>query len=168
MTTTIQSSDAAQYMVAPAVQSDDEILAHAERILLDRLRVKRPIFDALTGARPAMQYVRHHLALAEREAFGVLFLDNKHRVLAVEDLFWGTVNSSEVHPREIVKRALHHNAAAAIIYHNHPSGDPEPSTADERLTRRIKDILSGVDVTLLDHLIVGSTDVLSFAERGLL
>lgn len=168
MTTTIQSSDAAHYTMTPAVQSDDEILAHAERILLDRLRVKRPIFDALTGAGPAMQYVRHHLALAEREAFGVLFLDNKHRVLAVEDLFAGTINSSEVHPREIVKRVLHHNAAAVIIYHNHPSGDPEPSTADERLTRRIKDILSVVDVTLLDHLIVGSTDVLSFAERGLL
>lgn len=166
MTTTIQSSDAAQYVVTPAVQSDDEIVAHAERILLDRLRVKRPIFGALTSTGPAMQYVRHHLVLAEREVFGVLFLDNKHQVLAVEDLFWGTIAAASVYPREIVKRALHHNAKAVIIYHNHPSGDPAPSAADERLTQRIKDILSVVDVTLLDHLIVGSTSVLSFAERG--
>jgi DNA repair protein RadC len=104
----------------------------------------------------------------EHEVFGCLYLDNRHRLLAWEELFRGTLNGTAVYPREIVKRVLDHNAAAVILVHNHPSGVAEPSRADELLTGRVKEALQLVDVRLLDHLVVGDGEVVSFSERGLI
>ncbi len=98
----------------------------------------------------------------------VIFLDAQHRVLAVEELFSGTLTQTSVYPREVVKRSLHHNAAAVIFAHNHPSGVPEPSQADESLTEALQAALNLVDIRVLDHFIVAGNQVLSFAERGLL
>jgi DNA repair protein RadC len=98
----------------------------------------------------------------------VLFLDAQNRVAAQEELFAGTLTQTAVHPREVVKRALHHNAAAVIFAHNHPSGVAEPSRADELLTRALKEALALVEVKVLDHFVVAGNQALSFAERGLL
>lgn len=109
-------------------------------------------------------------ALRDRrhEVFCCLFLDNRHRVLAFEELFRGTIDSTAVYPREVVLQALHRNAAAVILAHNHPSGVAEPSDADRLITRRIRDALELVDVRLLDHLVVGDGNCVSLASRGLL
>lgn len=100
------------------------------------------------------------------EVFTCLFLDTRLRVISCEDLFHGTINSASVHPREVVRRALHHNAAAVILAHNHPSGVAEPSPADRRITRQLIEALGMFDVRVLDHLVVGDRDAVSFAERG--
>jgi DNA repair protein RadC len=97
-----------------------------------------------------------------------MYLDNQHRLISYEELFFGTIDGASVHPREVVKRVLKHNAAAVIFAHNHPSGVAEPSQADRRITDRLKSALLLVDVRVLDHMIVGDQEVLSFAERGLL
>jgi len=102
------------------------------------------------------------------EVFCCLFLDNRHRVLAFEELFRGTLSGTAVYPREIVRQALKLNAAAVILVHNHPSGVAEPSRADELLTQRLKEALALVDVRVLDHLVVGDGEITSFSERGLL
>jgi DNA repair protein RadC len=102
------------------------------------------------------------------EVFCCLFLDNRHRLIAFEELFRGTIDGANVHPREVVRQTLLHNAASVIIAHNHPSGVADPSQADEGVTRRIRQALSLVDVRLLDHLIVGDGGCFSFAEHGLL
>ena len=99
--------------------------------------------------------------------FAVLWLDNRHRVLAFEELFRGTIDGASVHPREVVKAALRHNAAACIFAHNHPSGDPTPSPADKRITQRLKEALGLVEVRALDHVVVAETTC-SFAELGLM
>jgi len=108
--------------------------------------------------------LRHH----PHEVFACLFLDNRHRVIVFEELFRGTVDGASVHPREVVRRALHHNAAAVILAHNHPSGVAEPSRADIRITRRLVEALALVDVRILDHVVIGEGDGVSFAERGLI
>ena len=104
----------------------------------------------------------------ESEVFACLFLDNKHRLIQYEELFFGTIDSAAVHPREVVKRALHHNAAAVIAAHNHPSGNSHPSRADENITIRLRDALALVDVRLLDHIVVGHDSQTSLAEMGVL
>ena len=118
------------------------------------------------------QAVRHYLRLqlSERriEVFGVLFLDNRHRTLCMEELFQGTLDGCSVFPRVVVQRALELNAAAVVFYHNHPSGTPEPSQADMHLTRRLKDALAMIDIRVLDHFVVAADGDVSFAERGLL
>jgi DNA repair protein RadC len=98
--------------------------------------------------------------------FACLFLDNRHRVIAFEELFRGTIDGASVHPREVVKHALHHNAAALILAHNHPSGVAEPSRADVQITRRLVAALGLVDIRVLDHLVIGDTEAVSLAERG--
>ena len=98
----------------------------------------------------------------------MLFLDSQHRLLAMEELFRGTLNQTSVYPREVVQRALHHHAAAVVLAHNHPSGDVEPSRADEALTQTLKAALALVDVRVLDHIVVGPGKALSMAERGLI
>ena len=113
-------------------------------------------------------YVQLHLAAKGHEVFAVLFLDSQNRLVAMEELFRGTLTQTSVYPREVVLRALHHQAAAVILAHNHPSGHAEPSRADELLTKRLSDALALVDVRVIDHLVVGGNDVVSFAERGLL
>lgn len=102
------------------------------------------------------------------EVFGIILLDNRHRVTHVAELFRGTVDGASVHPRELVRLVLEHNAAAVILFHNHPSGVAEPSAADEMITGRIRDALALIDVRVIDHLIVARGTVVSFAERGLI
>lgn len=119
-----------------------------------------------TSTSATRDWLRLHLAALEREVFMVLYLDNQHRLIAHEILFTGTISSTEVHPREAVKRALYFNAAAVIVAHNHPSGDPTPSQADRSVTQRLVQALALVDIRLLDHLVVGGMDIVSFAERG--
>lgn len=121
---------------------------------------------AFTSTGAARDWLRLQLAGLEREVFVVVYLDNQHRLLACEMLFTGSIRSTEVHPREVVKVALRHNAAAVILAHNHPSGMAEPSQADRLITDRLKTALALVDVHVLDHLIIGGLDVVSFAERG--
>ncbi|MBM9912371.1 MULTISPECIES: RadC family protein [Stenotrophomonas] len=114
------------------------------------------------------RYLQHRLRGQARELFVVLFLDNRHRLIACEELFAGTINAAPVYPREVVRRALLHNAAAVILSHNHPSGDPEPSAADAQITEELHRALALVDIRLLDHFVVGEGRPVSFAERGLL
>lgn len=121
---------------------------------------------AFTSASTTRDWLRLRLAGEEREVFMVLFLDNQNRLLAHEILFTGTVSHTEVHPREVVKAALKHNAAAVIVAHNHPSGLAEPSQADRRLTERLKQAMELIEVRLPDHLVVGGMEITSFAERG--
>jgi DNA repair protein RadC len=113
-------------------------------------------------------YLMARLRDQPRELFAALFLDNRHRVMAFEVLFQGTLDAASVHPREVARRALTLNAAALIVAHNHPSGVAEPSRADEQLTRRLRDALALLDIRLLDHFVVGDGEAVSFAERGLL
>ncbi len=143
--------------------SDEEVLNAARSTINRRFRRGK----ALTSPADSREFLRIRLAHLEHEVFAVLWLDNRHRVIAFEDLFRGTIDGASVHTREVVKSALDHNAAACIIAHNHPSGVSEPSRADETITRRLKDSLALIEVRVLDHIIVGE-DCVSFAERGLL
>ncbi len=124
--------------------------------------------DALTSPDHTRTYLSAQLRDRHQEVFACLFLDNRHRVIEYEELFYGTVDGASVHPREVVRRCISHNAAAVILAHNHPSGVAEPSRADEQITERLKQALSLVDVRMLDHMIVGDGEVTSLAERGLI
>jgi len=124
--------------------------------------------QALTSPQLVKQYLQARLRHQQREVFCCLFLDNRHCVIACEDLFYGTIDGANVYSREVVKRALALNAAALIFAHNHPSGVAEPSNADQLLTQRLVRALELVDIRVLDHLIVGEADVISFAERGMI
>lgn len=141
---------------------DEQILEAAERIL--RRKLERQ--GTLTAPTSAAAFLRAHCAYRDREIFGCIFLDIRHAIIAIEDLFFGTVDSAEVHPREIVKRALLLNASAVVVFHNHPSGNPEPSIADRAITARIKQALSLVEVRLLDHIVVSAEGYTSLARRG--
>ena len=121
---------------------------------------------SFTSSIAARDWLRLQLAGQEREVFMVLYLDNQHRLLESETLFAGSINHVQVHPREVVKSALRFNAAAVVLAHNHPSGDPEPSKVDRQMTDKLKEVLGLVDVNILDHLVVGSDGIVSFAERG--
>ncbi|HLW23666.1 MAG TPA: DNA repair protein RadC [Steroidobacteraceae bacterium] len=123
---------------------------------------------SLHHPRATRDYLSARLKHLEHEVFCCLCLDKRHRLLHYEELFRGTIDGASVHPREIVKLALKHNAAALIVAHNHPSGVAEPSQADELITQRVKDALALVDVRLLDHIIVGDGACVSLAERGLI
>ena len=122
--------------------------------------------SALESPQQVRDYLKARLRHEPHEIFGCLFLDTRHRVLAFEALFHGTIDGASVYPRQVVKRALAHNAAAVILTHNHPSGIAEPSQADRLLTTRLKDALALVDVRVLDHFIVGDGEPLSMAEYG--
>ena len=119
-----------------------------------------------TSTATVRDWLRLQLATLEREVFMVLYLNQQHQLIAHETLFTGSISSTEVHPREVVKLALHFNAAAVIVAHNHPSGDPTASQADKTITQRLMQTLALVEVRLLDHLIVGGMDIVSFAEHG--
>lgn len=112
------------------------------------------------------RYLRTCVAGLEYEVFGILFLDNRHRLIDNKHMFRGTIDGAAVPPREVVKESLNHNAAAVILYHNHPSGVAEPSRSDRNITNRLKDALSLVDIRVLDHFVIGEESVVSFAERG--
>jgi len=124
--------------------------------------------DVLTSPQRTRDYLSLRLQSHPREVFACLFLDNRHRVIAFEELFHGTIDGASVHPREVVRRALDHNAAALILAHNHPSGVAEPSEADRRITHRLREALALIDVRVLDHIVVGRSQTTSLAELGLL
>lgn len=152
-------------ILAPTRGTDDAIIASALRILEERARYDG---DVLTSPQATRDYLRLKLAGLEREEFWCVWLNAQHRVVALESAFRGTLAQTSVYPREIVKAALRHNAGAVIFAHNHPSGIPEPSRADELLTRTLKESLALIDVRVLDHFIVAGDRLVSFAERGLL
>lgn len=156
----IQTSHPAQPAPSPYAE---RTVRRALRLLEQQLREPGAAFTSTAAVR---DWLRLQLATQAREMFLALYLDNQHRLIAHEALFAGTVNRAEVHPRELLKSALLHNAAAVIVAHNHPSGHAEPSRTDQQLTTTLKDILTVVDIRLLDHLVVGGMDIVSFAERG--
>ena len=123
---------------------------------------------AFTSTQAASDWLKLKMAGLEREEFMVMYLNQQNQLIAYETLFAGSISSTEVHPREVVKRALYFNAAAVILAHNHPSGDTTPSQADKTITQRLVQALQLVDIRVPDHLIVGGTQILSFAEHGLL
>lgn len=140
------------------------VLELARRHLQEKLHREDTLENPEATRRFLISRLRHY----PQEVFACLFLDNRNRVILFEELFRGTINGASVHPREVVRRALQHNAAAVILAHNHPSGVAEPSRADIQLTRRLTDALALVDIRVLDHLIIGEGDGVSFAERGLI
>ena len=139
------------------------VLELARRALAQQLR-EREVFDSPDTVK---HYLQLHLAAKGHEVFAVLFLDAQNRLLALEELFRGTLTQTSVYPREVVLRALHHQAAAVVLAHNHPSGSVQPSRADEALTQTLKTTLALVDVRVLDHVIVAPGQALSMAEKGL-
>ncbi len=144
------------------------LLQAAAELARRRLAERLERGDAITSPALTRRYLRARLGDRLHEVFACLFLDNRHRVLAFEELFRGTIDGASVHPREVVRRALHHNAAAVILCHNHPSGVAEPSEADRRITRRLQQALELIDVRVLDHVVVAGGDEVSMAERGLI
>ncbi|WP_280152617.1 DNA repair protein RadC [Piscinibacter sp. XHJ-5] len=140
------------------------VMELARRSLAQQL-AERPVFDSPQRVK---DYLRLKLAAHEHEVFAVLFLDAQHHLIRLEEMFRGTLSQTSVYPREVVKRALQLHAGAVILAHNHPSGVAEPSRADEFLTRTLAAALQMIDVRVLDHLVVGKAEVVSFAERGLL
>jgi DNA repair protein RadC len=151
--------------LGPAKQA--ELLAvfeMARRALSQRLKER----EAFHTPGAVKQYLQLQLAHKNHEVFAVLFLDHQNRMLAMEELFRGTLSQTSVYPREVVLRALHHQAAAVVLSHNHPSGSVQPSRADEHLTQTLKAALALVDVRVLDHIIVGQGQALSMAEQGLM
>jgi DNA repair protein RadC len=139
------------------------VLELARRALTQRLQ-ERPVMDSPQAVRDFWQL---QLAARSHEVFAVLFLDAQHRMVAMEEMFRGTLTQTSVYPREVVKRALHHQASAVVLAHNHPSGSVQPSRADEALTHTLKAALALVDVRVLDHIIVSQGQSLSMAEQGL-
>lgn len=143
----------------------DLIVASAARLVGEKLL---KCSDPLTSPSLVRAYLKFALSLKEREEFHVLYLNSQHEVIAFVTESIGTLDAASVYPREIAKSALNHNAAAVILAHNHPSGTPEPSEADKRITKRLVEALKLLDIRVLDHLIVGGDSIISFAERGLI
>lgn len=163
----LQSEDPRPYRASRDTAAEDETIAQAIEILRRRLyHQDAPTLDSPTTVR---DYLTLQYAALQHEVFGCVWLTSQHQVLADDVLFTGTLTQTSVYPREVVKAALRHNAGAVVFFHNHPSGNSDPSGADERLTAELKRALALVDVRVLDHFIVaGSTRPVSFAERGLL
>jgi DNA repair protein RadC len=149
----------------------DTVLAHrlgiARELMLRDLSKQMRSGPLMTSPQILRDWLRLHCAGLEHEVFLALYLDTQHRLIEVEELFRGTLTQTSVYPRELVKGALTRNAAALAVAHNHPSGEAEPSRADELLTQNLKQALSLVDVRLIDHFVVAGDTVVSFAERGL-
>ena len=145
-------------------QNQLAVIKRAKNIILKNMKSKT---NCLTSPQETRSYLQMEHAGLEHEVFTVIFLDQRHRVITSERLFNGTIDGASVYPREVVKKALSYNASAVIFAHNHPSGVAEPSDADERITQRLKQALSLVDIRALDHFIIGD-EIISFAERGLM
>lgn len=143
-------------------QSEADILGIAEDILQRRLER----LGTMSSPEQSAQFLRMRLAHLGHEEFHAVWLDNKHRVLALETLARGTIDSATIHVREVIKAALRWNAAAVVFAHNHPSGDPRPSAADRDITRQLQQALALVKVRLLDHVVVGAGGTVSLAQRG--
>lgn len=149
----------AQYQL---MMDEEGILLAAERILEQRLHRE----GSMTDPTRAANYLKARCSHLPHEVFGMVFLDSRHQVIATEHLFQGTIDGCEVHPRICAQKALQHNAAAVILFHNHPSGNPEPSAADRAITNRLKDVLGMLDVRVIDHIICAGTNTTSLAARG--
>jgi DNA repair protein RadC len=158
--TTLYVREGAEYREAEPA----DILTRAQALISQRYRSGSPV---LSEPRRREEFLRLHLGGRDYEVFGLLHLNTRHRLIAAEDLFRGTLDGASVYPREVVQSVIAHGSAAVILYHNHPSGIAEPSSADEALTRRLKAALSLIDVKILDHLIVAER-IFSFAQAGLL
>ena len=141
----------------------NQVLEKAAEILADMYARN----GELNSPEKAKQYLSYKLGGYEREVFAIMLLDSSHRLMAYQELFYGTIDSASVYPREVVKAVLEANAAAVILAHNHPSGNAEPSLTDKRITERLRDALALIDVRVIDHIVVGENSV-SFAELGLL
>ncbi|HHN0564420.1 TPA: DNA repair protein RadC [Pseudomonas aeruginosa] len=160
----LKASDMTGTYLVESPVTENDILLMAKQLASLRLRKGR----TLTSPKEVFSHLQTLLADYEHEVFALLMLDSRHRVIAFEELFRGTLDGSSVYPREVVKLALEHNAAALILVHNHPSGDPEPSMADRNLTTKLQDALNLVGVRTLDHIVVGNEGCVSLAERGYL
>ena len=162
----VKMEDQAVYSVTttPAVSSEDAIIAKALAILDSRMRKTGQAFGCPDDVKA---YCCLNIGTLPHEVFGVLFLDAKHRLLAYEEMFRGTITQTSVYPREVVKAAIAHNSVAVVLTHNHPSGSTDPSRADTALTQTLKSALAMIDVKVLDHVIVSGGQSLSMAERGL-
>ncbi|WP_086930219.1 RadC family protein [Agarilytica rhodophyticola] len=145
--------------------TDDDMINQALNILETRLYKPE---QNLSSSRDTKNYLTLKYAEKESESFNVLYLDNKHRLIALKEMFQGTINTAAVYPREIVKATLAFNASAVILSHNHPSGCAEPSGSDRELTQQLSKALKLIDVKVLDHIVVGGMDTYSFAEHGIL
>ena len=143
-----------------ALISMRELLKRAERASLDKEKV-------WSSSKKVRRHIALHLAHYRQEVFGALFLSARHHRLAMEDMFFGSVDRAAVYPREVLRRCLQHNAAAVILYHNHPSGVPEPSQMDRDITERLVAVLTEIDVEVIDHVVVGRLRTVSMAERGM-
>lgn len=144
-------------------QTQQRVVQMALTLLEKQMKQKSVGFNSIVET---MQYLRLQLEPLEREVFMVLYLDSQHRLITSETTSMGTINATAVYPREIIKAALVHNAAAVVVAHNHPSGVAEPSNDDRKVTKRLTEALSLVDIRVLDHVVVGQGQALSFAERG--
>jgi len=169
MCQTSRVSDPSSLLVRDA-QGDYRVATPEEVLTAARQAVARRVRRGATLSSPGLvrDFLRLKLGTLEHEVFATILLDSQNRVISYMELFRGTLTQTSVYPREVVKIALQHNAAATVLAHNHPSGVPEPSRADELLTQTLKQALALVDVRVLDHFIVAGTELISFAERGLL
>jgi DNA repair protein RadC len=149
----------------PEDLNEDETTSLVD-LALQALALRHRPGKKIQSPRDAISYFRLLLAPRRKEVFACLFLDNTHRILAVEELFEGTLTQASVYPREVVLSALRANAAAVLFAHNHPSGDPTPSRCDEKITKVLKDALVLLDIRVLDHIVVGAEGVVSMAENG--
>ena len=149
-------------------RDEDQLIAHACQVLEQRLRYRAGRNEsALESPDAVRDLLRLRLSALEHEVFAVLFLDHRHRFIAIEEMFRGTIDGASVHPREVVKATLKHNSSRVILAHNHPSGVAQPSRSDEAITRRLQEALALIDVTVLDHFVIGDS-IVSFSESGLL
>ena len=139
----------------------NELLERAAEALATKYKRE----GTFTNPTNVKEFLKLKLGAHDREVFAVMFLDNQHQLIEFEELFFGTIDAASIYPREVVKAALNHNAAAVVFAHNHPSGISEPSQADRRITQRLVDALKLVDIRVLDHIVVGE-DCVSFAEKG--
>ena len=161
----ISNQEQPAYLAPCSDLATDELVRRA----IDALTVKCVNNnDMIAGAADSKRLATLHLAAEQSEQFCVMWLTNQHQLITFEKLFFGTIDSASVHCREVVRAALHHNAAAAIVCHNHPSGDPEASRSDKAITEKLIKALGLIDVRVLDHIIVGGTETFSFSEMGII
>lgn len=162
----VRNEKPSEYQISRRNSNTDEeaILAQARDILAKRILKT----DFMTNSSQVVLYLIAHLSSANDEHFGVIYLDNQHAVIKTEELFHGTIDGSSVYPRVVARECLMNNAAAVILYHNHPSGQNKPSNDDIIITKRLKICLDLFDIRILDHFIIGAKDAYSFREHGLM
>lgn len=151
-----------------AISLSEQTIIDQAASILDREMKLSSDATQLTSPKLVRQYLRFAIEAKEHEVFVAIFLSTQHRVIESVELFRGTLDQASVYPREVAKEALKRNAGAVIFAHNHPSGEPEPSASDRKITERMKEALGLFDIKVLDHFVVGAGDIVSFAERGIL